>query len=183
MKKTILIIAALVIGAVPLLSTSALAADATTIDRDVARGLQKLFASTPGTKALARRAQAVLVFPKVVKGGFVFGGKYGEGALLENGHTIGYYSTAGASYGFQAGVTEFGYAMFFMDDASLAYFKKSKGWEVGVGPTVVVADASFVRDISSTTVQKGVYAFFFNQKGLMAGAGLQGSKITRIFPD
>jgi lipid-binding SYLF domain-containing protein len=96
--------------------------------------------------------------------------------------TVAYYNTAAASFGFEAGGTEFGYALFFMDDESLAYLKKSRGWEIGVGPTVVLVDEGVAKSLSSTTARKGVYAFFFNQKGLMAGASLQGSKITRIHP-
>ena len=112
----------------------------------------------------------------------MIGGQYGEGAMRERGHTIGYYSTVAASYGYQAGIAEFGYALFFMDDASLAYLKRSRGWEIGAGPTVIIVDEGIAKSLSTTTLQKGVYAYFFNQTGLMAGASLQGSKITRIHP-
>jgi lipid-binding SYLF domain-containing protein len=70
-----------------------------------------------------------------------------------------------------------------MDDASLRYLEKSEGWEIGTGPSVVVLDKGFGKNLSSTTLQKGIYAFIFDQKGLMAGIGLQGSKITKITPD
>ena len=83
----------------------------------------------------------------------------------------------------QAGVQSFSYALFFMDDASLNYLDRSGGWEIGVGPSIVVVDEGVARSLTSTTVQKGVYAYIFSQKGLMAGLGLQGSKITRIYPD
>ena len=71
----------------------------------------------------------------------------------------------------------------FMDDASLRYLKKSQGWELGTGPTLVVLDKGFAKDFTTTTLQKGVYAFVFDQQGLMGGIGIQGSKITRITPD
>ena len=176
-------IVSLLIALATLIPATSQAADASTINRKVASGLRKLYASDAGARTLAKHAKAVLVFPNIIKAGFMFGGKFGEGALLERGYIDGYYSTVAASYGFQAGITEFGYAMFFMDDESLSFFKRSKGFEVGVGPTVVVADAAFSKSITSTTLQKGVYAFFFNQSGLMAGAGIQGTKITRIYPD
>jgi lipid-binding SYLF domain-containing protein len=38
------------------------------------------------------------------------------------------------------------------------------------------------KTMSSSTAQQGIYAFIFNQKGLMAGIGLQGSKISKINP-
>ena len=83
----------------------------------------------------------------------------------------------------QAGLQSFSYALFFMDNASLNYLNRSEGWEIGVGPTIVVVDKGMARTLTTTTAQSGVYAFIFDQKGLMAGLGLQGSKISRIYPD
>jgi lipid-binding SYLF domain-containing protein len=80
-------------------------------------------------------------------------------------------------------VQKYGYVLFFMDEASVQYLDKSDGWELGTGPSLVVMDEGFGKSMSTTTLQKGVYAFIFNQKGLMAGAGLQGSKITKIHPN
>jgi lipid-binding SYLF domain-containing protein len=160
----------------------ALAASASEIDRKATAALQKLYATTPEAKALARKAKGVLVFPSIVKGGFLIGGQFGDGALRVNGKTVSYYRSVAASYGLQAGVQSFGYVLIFMDDASLAYLDQSDGWEIGSGPSVVVVDKGTAKTLSSTTLQKGVYAFIFGQKGLMAGVGLQGSKITRITP-
>jgi lipid-binding SYLF domain-containing protein len=162
---------------------SALAASASEIDRNSRAALETLYETAPGAKTLGNKAKGILVFPDIVKAGFIIGGQYGDGALREKGKTVGYYRSLAASYGLQAGVQSFGYALFFMDDASLRYLKKSKGWEIGTGPSIVVLDKGFGKNVSSTTLQKGVYAFIFNQKGLMAGIGLQGSKITRITPD
>ena len=77
---------------------------------------------------------------------------------------------------------KFGYALFFLSDDDLKYLKSSGGWEIGVGPSVVVVDEGMARSFTTTTARSGVYAFFFNQKGLMAGLGIQGSKITEIHP-
>jgi lipid-binding SYLF domain-containing protein len=125
---------------------------------------------------------AVMVFPSIVKGGFIIGGQFGDGALRRGGKTVGYYRSLAASYGFQAGVQAFGYVLFFMDEASVQYLYNSAGWEVGTGPSLVVLDAGFGKVFSTTTLQKGVYALIFDQKGLMGGIGIQGSKITRINP-
>jgi lipid-binding SYLF domain-containing protein len=80
-------------------------------------------------------------------------------------------------------VQKFGYALFFMTEEDLHWLKKSGGWELGVGPTITVVDQGLATSFSTTTAQKGVYAFFFEQRGLMAGVGIQGTKITRIIPD
>jgi lipid-binding SYLF domain-containing protein len=160
----------------------ALAAGAGEIDRNATRALSLLYKTTPGARALADKSQAILIFPSIVKGGFIVGGQFGDGALRQRGRTVGYYRSLAASYGLQAGAQSFGYVLFFMDKASLAYLKKSNGWELGTGPSLVVLDKGFGKNISTTTMQKGVYAFIFNQKGLMGGIGLQGSKITKINP-
>ncbi len=160
----------------------AMAGEGAEIDREVDAALETLYANSPGAKALAEAASGILVFPKIVKGGLVVGGQYGEGALRKGGETKGYYSTFAASYGLQAGIQSFGYALFFMKEAGLEYLKESDGLEIGVGPSIVLVDEGMARSLTTTTAQEDIYAFFFNQKGLMAGAGIQGSKIEKITP-
>ena len=167
-------------AAILMVPDSSHAASAAEIDRDVDSSLMKLYEKTPAAKELAKVAKGILVFPSIIKGGFIIGGQYGEGALRMDGKTAGYYSTAAASYGLQAGAQSFGYALFFITDKALDYLKKSEGWEIGVGPSVVIVDEGIARSLSTTTAKSDIYAFFFDQKGLMAGLGLQGSKITRI---
>ena len=159
------------------------AASAREIDRDVSASLTKLYKNTPGAKALADKAVAVLVFPSIVKGGFIIAGQFGDGALRKDGQTVAYYRSLAASFGFQAGAQAHGYVLFFMDEASVRYLDNSAGWELGVGPSLVVLDKGFGKAISTTTLQKGVYAYIFDQKGLMGGGGIQGSKITKINPN
>jgi lipid-binding SYLF domain-containing protein len=162
---------------------SALAASAREIDNKATQALQDLYRTTPGAKNLAAKAKAVLIFPNIVKGGFIIAGQFGDGALRKGGKTVAYYRSLAASYGFQAGAQSFGYVLFFMDDESLRYLDQSDGWEVGTGPSLVVLDQGFAKSLSTTTLHKGVYAFIFDQKGLMGGIGIQGSKITKITPD
>ncbi len=181
MRRTIL--RALVLAAVLILTQGngvARAASAAGIDADVDAALMKLYEEQPAAKMLARKAVAVLVFPNMVKAGFLVGAQYGEGALLKKGRTVGYYNSVAASYGLQAGAQSFGYVLFLMTPSAVQYLNRSGGWEIGVGPSVVVADEGIARTLTSTTLKSDVYAFIFDQKGLMAGAGLQGSKITKI---
>ena len=161
----------------------AYAASAGEIDKGVDLALEKLYAASPASKELSTIAKGILVFPDVIKAGLLVGGQYGQGALRVNGKTTGYYNTVSASYGLQAGAQSFGYAMFLMTEEAVAYLDKSGGWEVGVGPTLVVVDEGVARNLSTSTAKEDIYAFIFGQKGLMAGIGLQGSKISRITPD
>jgi len=144
--------------------------------------LQKLYAKVPLAKSLGPKANAVLVFPKVTKAGLGVGGQYGEGALLQGGKAVAYYSTAGGSVGLQIGAQKYGYAMFFMNAGAVAQLDKAEGFEVGVGPSVVVVDEGMAKSATTTTMKDDIYAFIFGQKGLMAGLGIQGNKITKINP-
>ena len=181
--RLIVITLMLTLAAPPLLTYAASKAE---INRDARAALANLYQNTPAARQLAEKAKGILVFPSILKGGFIVGGQYGDGALFKDGKVVGYYNSVAASYGLQAGVQKFGYAMFFMNDAALAYLDKSKGWEIGVGPSIVIVDketaAAFGKSLTSSTLKDDIYAFIFSQKGLMAGLGLQGSKITKINP-
>jgi lipid-binding SYLF domain-containing protein len=176
------LVAVIVVGFNALIPALSLAASKSEIDRSATQSLATLYKNTPDAKALANKAVAVLVFPSIVKGGFIIAGQFGDGALRRGGKTVAYYRSLAASYGFQAGIQAFGYVLFFMDEESVQYLDNSAGWELGTGPSLVVLDAGFGKVFSTTTLQKGVYALIFDQKGLMGGIGIQGSKITKINP-
>jgi lipid-binding SYLF domain-containing protein len=161
---------------------ASLAPGASEIDRNVSIALRELYSHNEGARALGAKAEAVLVFPDIRKGAFLVGAQYGYGALRSGGRTIAYYRTGAASYGFQAGVKKFGYALFFMTPSSLAYVEKTAGWAIGTGPSVVVVDRGMARSMTTTSMRADVYAFVFDQKGLMAGVGIEGSKITKVNP-
>jgi len=170
------------VAALAWLSTSVHAATARELDRDGRRALQELYAKNPKAAQIANQSTATLVFPTIIKAGFIFGAHGGDGVLISNGATVGYYQTSAVSYGLQAGVQKYGYVLFFMNHKALSYLRKSGGWEVGVGPSIVVVDTGTAKSMSSTTLHDDIYAFVFSQKGLMAGLGLQGTKITQYTP-
>ena len=165
------------IGPVP-----AYAAGAAEISGNAQAALKSLYAKVPAAKTIGAKAQAVLVFPKITKAGLGVGGQFGEGALIKGGKTVAYYNTTGLSSGLQAGAQQYGYAMFFMNDGALKQLDKTEGFEVGVGPSIVVLDEGKAKTTTTTTMKDDIYAFIFSQKGLMAGLGLQGNKITKINP-
>ena len=173
----VLTILVLVLGP---LQDVARAKSAAEIDREVTAAIARMIESVPNAKMFAAKAKGILIFPNMVKAGFLFGAQYGEGALRREGKTVGYYSSVAGSYGLQAGVQSFGYALFFMSDSALSYLDKSAGFEVGVGPSVVVLDQGAARAMTTTTMKDEIYAVFFDQKGLMAGLGIQGTKITKM---
>ena len=177
MSRTALISAMitwLVVGA-----PSAIAQDKAEINADSQAALASLYASVPAAKALGAKATAILVFPKITKAGLGIGGQHGDGALMKGGTPVAYYSTSGGSVGLQAGVQTYGYAMFFMNDKALKQLDVADGFEIGVGPSVVVLDEGKAKQMTTTTANDDIYAFVFSQKGLMAGVGIQGNKIKK----
>ncbi len=72
----------------------------------------------------------------------------------------------------QAGVQTFGYVMALMTDAAVENVESGQGWELGVGPSIVVVDSGLAKTLTTETTKSDVYAFTFGQKGLMAGTGL-----------
>ena len=166
-------------------STSAMAKDRTALDNDVHAAIKLLKATSPAAKRLAKSAKGALVFPNIVKAGFIVGVQYGEGALVRakqgGGYYIAsYYNITSGSYGLQAGVQSFGYVMALMTDVAVQNVEFGDGWELGVGPSIVVVDAGLAKTLTTETAKSDVYAFTFGQKGLMAGLGLQGTKVTRL---
>jgi lipid-binding SYLF domain-containing protein len=136
------------------------------------------------TKAIyfKERAKAILIFPRIYKAGFMVGAQTGDGVLFEHGRPTRYYNISAASFGLQAGGQAFSYALFFMKESALAFLEKSDGWAIGSGPSIVVIDKGAASSSTSTTLTQDVVAFPFGQSGLMAGLGLEGSKITAIHP-
>ncbi|OOG56037.1 twin-arginine translocation pathway signal protein [Polaromonas sp. C04] len=182
MRRTLykfLLVAAAVLslGAVGVQANAATAED---LNAESAQALQALYKTNPAAEAISKKAKAILVFPKILKAGLVFGGSYGEGVLMEGSHVAGYYNSVSASWGWQAGAQSYGYVVFLMNNKALHYLNESKGWEIGVGPTVVVVDEGVGRNLSTSTLKNDAYAFIFDQQGLMVSLSIEGTKISRI---
>jgi lipid-binding SYLF domain-containing protein len=161
-------------------TTAAPVAEDAVLKRDSFAALQSLYAKEPKAKEIGDKSKAILIFPNLVKAGFIAGIQGGDGVLIENGKVTGVYNNTAVSYGLQAGVQTFAEAMFLTTDAAVNYIHSSDGWSIGMGPSIVVVDAGAARSLTTTTLQSDVYAFIFGQQGLMAGLGLQGQKITRL---
>ena len=170
--------------ALPALSACSTVANSAASQADItassSQALNKLVRDNPAAAAISQQSRAVLVFPEMVNGGLVVGGAYGEGELRKGGRTTGYYTSFTGSWGLQAGAQSYGYAVFLMNDNAIQYLEESDGWEIGVGPTVVVVNAGVAENLSSSTLQDDAYAFIFDQRGLMAGVSIEGTKVTKV---
>ncbi len=150
------------------------------IDAMSVAALDSLTANNAAARAISAKSRAVLIFPSIVKAGLVFGGAYGEGEMRRGSSVVDYYNTFTGSWGLQAGAQSYGYAVFLMTAEAEDYVAASDGWEIGVGPTVVIVDEGVAENISSSTLQDDAYAFIFDQKGLMASVSIEGTKITKV---
>jgi lipid-binding SYLF domain-containing protein len=180
--RSILLAASFVVAAVVSvgMTGSASAATAEDLNSDSIQSLQKLYKANPVAEVLSHQAKAILVFPNIVKAGLIFGGAYGEGQLQQGSKIDGYYNSVTGSWGFQAGAQSYGYVVFLMTKKAVRYVHNSHGWEIGVGPTVVIVDEGTAKNLSTSTLKNDAYAFIFDQQGLMAGVSLEGTKISRI---
>lgn len=165
----------------------AYAEDREVIDARVNLALGKMWSKLPDTRKLSPLAKAMLVMPEVLKGGFIVGGAYGEGALLMNDDVegyeapaAGYYSVAAASVGFQIGVQTTSHVLFFMTDEAVQNFQRSDGWEVGADAEVTFPDAGLNLQVNSTLLEKPVIGIIFGQDGFLVGASLEGAKYSPI---
>ena len=150
------------------------------LEADAKYALQMLYDTQPNAAEMGKNAKAVLIFPEVVKIGFMFAGGFGEGVLIKDGKIQGHYNTTSGSYGFQAGAHRYGYAVFLMTDDAVNYLDRSKGWEIGAGPSITMMDVGRAKKISTTTLNTDAYAVIFGQRGMMAGMGIEGSKISLV---
>jgi len=185
MKATRRMLSAMVLGAAAMAclgaSGTALAgSSAADLDRSAMEALQRLYRTNPTAADIGKHAHAVLVFPNIIKAGLVFGGSYGEGVLMSGGKVDDYYNSVTGSWGLQAGAQSYGYAVFLMTGDAVDYLSKSKGWEIGVGPAVVLVNEGVAKNLSTSTLKDAAYAFIFDQQGLMASLSIEGTKISRI---
>jgi len=161
-------------------TSPSLAATAEDLDQDVVPALKSLYKSSPMAQYFAKKAKGILVFPKIVKAGLVFGGSYGEGVLTKDSKKVGYFNSFSASFDWRAVTKSYGYVVFLMSDKAVEHLDNSNVWEFGVGPRVVVANDGIVKNLSTPTLEDDAYAFIFNRKGLIPSLSIEGTKISRI---
>ena len=176
---------ALALVAAAALARPGLAAAATA--RELAKegrlALDNLFAVRPESRAWAKTAKAIMVFPRITKAAVLVGGQGGDGVLFVKDRAIAFYRIAAGSFGLQFGAQKFSYAMFLMTQKAVDYAKESEGWAFGSGPSVALIDEGAAVNLNTTTMRKDIYAVAWGQEGLMAGIDLEGSKITKIHPE
>jgi len=176
-KMFFIVCMALIIGSFPVFSYAATASE---IDASVNASLDRFVKEVKGAKEFLDAAKGVLIIPKVIQGGVVVGAEYGEGALRIGGKTVGYYNIASGSFGAQLGGQEKDIILVFMSKEVLKKFRTSKNWRAGVDAKVTLVNIGADESLDTTKFKQPVVGFVFGQKGLMAGATIEGSKFTKL---
>jgi lipid-binding SYLF domain-containing protein len=179
MRKGHLLVAAGVVGAL-LVSSAAMAWSAAKIDREVTKTIAIFKEDVNGSEIFLNQAVGYLVFPRVYKAGFGFGAETGEGALIVAGKSVDYYRTSAGSFGFQIGAQAKSVVIAFMTKESLAKFRNSNGWKVGVDGSIALVDVGVGKAIDSHNIKDPVVGFIFGSKGLMYNLTLEGSKFSKL---
>jgi len=132
-------------------------------------------------KEMLDKAEAIAVFPGVIKAAFIFGGKGGQGVVsrrTKNGWTApAFFNLSGGSFGEEIGATKTDYVLLIMNEKGLKGLLEDKfemGGEVGVaaGPVGREAAAS-----TNLTLDAGILSYS-RSKGAFIGAALKGAVIT-----
>lgn len=162
-----------------LFAGNALASKAT-LDADVSTALDNFKTKIPLAPELAQKAVGILVFPHVLKAGFVFGGGVGEGALQIGGETVQYYRTTSLSWGFQLGIQTRTEIVLFMTQDALDRFRSGNGWQAGIDGSIAIVTFGAGNSIDTNNMQEPIIGFIFDDKGLMFDLSLKGSKYWKI---
>jgi lipid-binding SYLF domain-containing protein len=174
-RKSIAMVAVLVAS----LGATAVALDKSAVDQDVSATLVKFYAMNDNNKYLADHAAGILVFPKITKAGIGIGGEHGDGALQENGKTVGYYSKSGGSVGLTLGVASHSEVIIFNTPEALNKFVNGNDWNIGADASVAIMKTGASNSYDNNSLKEPVLVWIFGEKGLMGDASLKGGKISK----
>lgn len=152
------------------------------VDRS-AQTVQRMRAN-PETQSIQRfldRSQGVLIFPRVVKAGFIYGAEGGTGVLLardESGQWSGpaFYSFGGGSFGLQAGMQQVSLVLVFMNKSAFET-AMTTNVTLGMDASVAAGPNGLSSELSTFSENKDIYCFT-DVKGVYAGLSLEGGVIS-----
>ena len=163
-----------------LFSGNLFAKTAREIDVSVEVAIERFYKQVKGAKEFVKASKGMLVMPNVIKGAFIIGGEYGEGALRVGGESVGYYNTISGSIGFQIGGQAKDIILLFMTDEALKNFRASSGWEAGVDGNVALITIGAGERADTTTSKDPIVGFVIDAKGLIADISIKGAKFSKL---
>ena len=128
----------------------------------------------PSLVELEQASVAQIVFPKALKGGFVFGASYSEGFVIKSRKVIARVRMTGGNIGPQIGGQQYSQISYVMTQNQLKSILNSTTFEIlgtisyseqGISKTQVVTSQSRLNEI---------HTYIFNQTGYLAGVTFDG---------
>ena len=163
-----------------LFSGNLFAKTAREIDASVEVAIERFYKQVKGAKEFVKASKGMLIMPNVIKGAFIIGGEYGEGALRVGGKSVDYYNTIAGSIGFQIGGQAKDIFLLFMTDEALKNFRASSGWEAGVDGNVALITIGAGERADTTTSKDPIVGFVIDAKGLIADLSIKGAKFSKL---
>ena len=132
-------------------------------------------------KKLLDKAEAIAVFPGVIKAGFIVGGRVGDGVIsrrVKGGWSApAFFNLAGGSVGLQIGASKTDFVLLFMNDEALGGLLKDK-FEIGGEGSVAAGPVGRSASASTDALLKAGIISYSRSKGLFAGLEIKGVVIT-----
>ena len=125
------------------------------------------------------RSLAQIVFPKAVKGSFIFGGNYAEGYLIENGQVIAQIRMLGGNIGPKIGGQSYSQITYIMDRET--FFEVKNGQKFSLQGTASYANSgqSVTEIFGQISDGQSLITVIFNQSGYLAGISFEGTYISK----
>src|SRR5438874_6587453 len=131
-------------------------------------------------QSLLDKAEAIAVFPGVIKAGFIVGGRGGHGMIsrrVKGGWSApAAFDLGGGSVGLQIGASKTDFVLLFMNDDALAGLLKDK-FEIGGEGSAVAGPVGRTAAASTDALLKAEIISYSRSKGLFAGLEIKGTVI------
>ena len=125
-----------------------------------------------------QRSVAQIVFPKAVKGSFIFGGNYGEGYLVKNGQIIDQIRMIGGNIGPNIGGQSYSQITYIMDPETLFEIKNGQKFSLQGTASYAKAGQSVTDIFGQISDGQSLITVIFNQSGYLAGISFEGTYIS-----
>ena len=130
------------------------------------------------SSSVHRRSVAQIVFPKAVKGSFLFGGNYAEGYLIENKQIVDQIRMIGGNIGPNIGGQSYSQITYIMDPETLFEIKNGQKFSLQGTASYAKAGQSVTDIFGQISDGQNLITIIFNQSGYLAGISFEGTYIS-----
>ena len=125
-----------------------------------------------------RRSVAQIVFPKAIKGSFLFGGNYAEGYLFENEQIVDQIRMIGGTIGPNIGGQSYSQITYIMDPETLIEIKTGQKFSLQGTASYAKSGQSVTDIFGQISDGQDLITVIFNQSGYLAGISFEGTYIS-----